>query len=137
MCSPYYGNVRSHRSHLAFLIPLHSPFLASIGEIGGAIETRYANFKKSILIGHVIGHVARANGSKYFEGYVYMHRIVSSEKISFYRGFLCFLVCLLLIDCILFPWCLRQQLLRWDGWGYKDSGFRLNDKMMIEFTGNR
>ncbi|XP_020281461.1 alkyldihydroxyacetonephosphate synthase isoform X2 [Pseudomyrmex gracilis] len=31
----------------------------------------------------------------------------------------------------------RQQLLRWNGWGYKDSGFRINDKNLIEFTGNR
>ncbi|KAG5309344.1 ADAS synthase, partial [Acromyrmex insinuator] len=32
---------------------------------------------------------------------------------------------------------IRSQLLKWDGWGYKDSGFRINDKNIIEFTGNR
>ncbi|KAG5332302.1 ADAS protein, partial [Acromyrmex heyeri] len=32
---------------------------------------------------------------------------------------------------------IRSQLLKWDGWGYKDSGFRVNDKNIIEFTGNR
>ncbi|KYM94633.1 Alkyldihydroxyacetonephosphate synthase, peroxisomal [Cyphomyrmex costatus] len=31
---------------------------------------------------------------------------------------------------------IRQQLLKWNGWGYKDSGFRVNDKNVIEFTGN-
>lgn len=32
---------------------------------------------------------------------------------------------------------LRQQLLKWNGWGYKDSEFRLNDKLVVEFTGKR
>ncbi|KAG5336337.1 ADAS synthase, partial [Acromyrmex charruanus] len=32
---------------------------------------------------------------------------------------------------------IRSQLLKLDGWGYKDSGFRVNDKNIIEFTGNR
>ncbi|KAM0731917.1 Alkylglycerone-phosphate synthase [Formica fusca] len=32
---------------------------------------------------------------------------------------------------------IRQQLLKWNGWGYKDSGFHINDKFLIEFTGNR
>nr|XP_012144006.1 PREDICTED: alkyldihydroxyacetonephosphate synthase isoform X4 [Megachile rotundata] len=31
----------------------------------------------------------------------------------------------------------RQELLKWDGWGYKDSEFRVNEKEIIEFTGNR
>lgn len=31
----------------------------------------------------------------------------------------------------------RQNLLKWNGWGYKDSQFRVNDKQMLEFTGNR
>ncbi|XP_072753587.1 alkylglycerone-phosphate synthase [Anoplolepis gracilipes] len=32
---------------------------------------------------------------------------------------------------------IRQQLLKWNGWGYKDSGFHVNDKFVIEFMGNR
>ncbi|XP_014484412.1 PREDICTED: alkyldihydroxyacetonephosphate synthase [Dinoponera quadriceps] len=32
---------------------------------------------------------------------------------------------------------IRQQLLKWNGWGYKDSEFRLNDQYIVEFTGNR
>ncbi|XP_011313795.1 alkyldihydroxyacetonephosphate synthase [Fopius arisanus] len=31
----------------------------------------------------------------------------------------------------------RQNLLKWNGWGYKDSEFRVNEKMIIEFTGSR
>ncbi|XP_017791004.1 PREDICTED: alkyldihydroxyacetonephosphate synthase [Habropoda laboriosa] len=31
----------------------------------------------------------------------------------------------------------RQELLKWNGWGYKDSEFRMNEKHIIEFTGNR
>ncbi|OAD62044.1 Alkyldihydroxyacetonephosphate synthase [Eufriesea mexicana] len=31
----------------------------------------------------------------------------------------------------------RQKLLKWNGWGYKDSEFRMNEKYIIEFTGNR
>ncbi|XP_029035219.1 alkyldihydroxyacetonephosphate synthase [Osmia bicornis bicornis] len=31
----------------------------------------------------------------------------------------------------------RQKLLKWNGWGYKDSEFRINEKNIIEFTGNR
>ncbi|CAK9804017.1 Alkyldihydroxyacetonephosphate synthase [Anthophora plagiata] len=31
----------------------------------------------------------------------------------------------------------RQKLLKWNGWGYKDSEFRMNEKHIIEFTGNR
>ena len=31
----------------------------------------------------------------------------------------------------------RQELLKWNGWGYRDSAFRVNDKNVIEFTGNR
>ncbi|XP_012260173.2 alkyldihydroxyacetonephosphate synthase isoform X1 [Athalia rosae] len=31
----------------------------------------------------------------------------------------------------------RQDLLRWNGWGYKDSQFRVNDKQQLEFTGKR
>ncbi|XP_017885785.1 alkyldihydroxyacetonephosphate synthase [Ceratina calcarata] len=32
----------------------------------------------------------------------------------------------------------RQKLLKWNGWGYQDSEFRLNEKTeVIEFTGNR
>ncbi|XP_063976312.1 alkyldihydroxyacetonephosphate synthase [Diachasmimorpha longicaudata] len=31
----------------------------------------------------------------------------------------------------------RQELLKWNGWGYKDSQFQVNDKMVIEFTGSR
>ncbi|XP_033211357.1 alkyldihydroxyacetonephosphate synthase isoform X2 [Belonocnema kinseyi] len=30
-----------------------------------------------------------------------------------------------------------QDLLKWNGWGYKDSQFCVNDKNVIEFTGNR
>ncbi|XP_011496151.1 PREDICTED: alkyldihydroxyacetonephosphate synthase [Ceratosolen solmsi marchali] len=30
-----------------------------------------------------------------------------------------------------------QELLKWNGWGYKDSEFRVNNKGVIEFTGNR
>ena len=26
-------------------------------------------------------------------------------------------------------------MLRWNGWGYKDSGFVVNEKGIIEFTG--
>ena len=29
----------------------------------------------------------------------------------------------------------REEVLKWNGWGYKDSGFALNDKGNIEFTG--
>lgn len=31
----------------------------------------------------------------------------------------------------------RQELLKWDGWGYKDSAFRVNERRLIEFTGQR
>ncbi|XP_076758899.1 alkyldihydroxyacetonephosphate synthase isoform X2 [Xylocopa sonorina] len=31
----------------------------------------------------------------------------------------------------------RQELLKWNGWGYKDSEFRMNERNIIEFTGNR
>ncbi|XP_058801208.1 alkyldihydroxyacetonephosphate synthase isoform X2 [Phymastichus coffea] len=31
----------------------------------------------------------------------------------------------------------RQELLKWNGWGYKDSAFILNEKDIIKFTGNR
>lgn len=31
----------------------------------------------------------------------------------------------------------RQDLLKWNGWGYKDSEFRVNEKGVIEFTGSR
>ncbi|XP_050480477.1 alkyldihydroxyacetonephosphate synthase isoform X1 [Bombus huntii] len=31
----------------------------------------------------------------------------------------------------------RQKVLKWNGWGYKDSEFRMNQKYIIEFTGDR
>ncbi|XP_034936548.1 alkyldihydroxyacetonephosphate synthase [Chelonus insularis] len=31
----------------------------------------------------------------------------------------------------------RQDLLKWNGWGYKDSEFIVNDNSIIEFTGSR
>uniref|UniRef100_A0ABD2X8K5 Alkylglycerone-phosphate synthase n=1 Tax=Trichogramma kaykai TaxID=54128 RepID=A0ABD2X8K5_9HYME len=31
----------------------------------------------------------------------------------------------------------RQELLKWNGWGYKDSSFAVNKTQTIEFTGNR
>lgn len=31
----------------------------------------------------------------------------------------------------------RQELLKWNGWGYKDSAFRVNENAIIEFTGTR
>ncbi|XP_043266484.1 alkyldihydroxyacetonephosphate synthase [Venturia canescens] len=31
----------------------------------------------------------------------------------------------------------RQDLLKWNGWGYKDSEFIVNENNIIEFTGNR
>lgn len=31
----------------------------------------------------------------------------------------------------------RQELLKWNGWGYKDSAFRVNENSLIEFTGTR
>ncbi|KZC04648.1 Alkyldihydroxyacetonephosphate synthase, partial [Dufourea novaeangliae] len=31
----------------------------------------------------------------------------------------------------------RQELLKWNGWGYKDSEFRVNEKYVLEFTGTR
>lgn len=30
---------------------------------------------------------------------------------------------------------IREEVIRWNGWGYSDSGFVLNDKGNIEFTG--
>jgi alkyldihydroxyacetonephosphate synthase len=36
-----------------------------------------------------------------------------------------------------FPPLSRQDVLKWNAWGYKDSGFRINDKGQGEFTGNR
>ncbi|KAL7299362.1 hypothetical protein TKK_0007932 [Trichogramma kaykai] len=30
-----------------------------------------------------------------------------------------------------------QELLKWNGWGYKDSSFAVNKTQTIEFTGNR
>ena len=30
---------------------------------------------------------------------------------------------------------LREEVLKWNGWGYRDSGFVVNDKGNIEFTG--
>ena len=29
----------------------------------------------------------------------------------------------------------REKVLKWDGWGYKDSGFRFNKNNVAEFTG--
>ena len=29
----------------------------------------------------------------------------------------------------------REEVLRWNGWGYRDSGFVVNDNGNIEFTG--
>ncbi|KAK9309265.1 hypothetical protein QLX08_001015 [Tetragonisca angustula] len=31
----------------------------------------------------------------------------------------------------------RQKVLKWNGWGYKDSEFRINQKYIIEFTGDK
>nr|CAD66418.1 alkyl-dihydroxyacetonephosphate synthase [Suberites domuncula]CAD79441.1 dihydroxyacetonephosphate synthase [Suberites domuncula] len=31
----------------------------------------------------------------------------------------------------------RQEVLKWNGWGYKDSGFLINDKGMAQFLGKR
>ena len=31
----------------------------------------------------------------------------------------------------------REKVLKWNGWGYKDSGFRFNEKNVAEFTGKR
>ena len=31
----------------------------------------------------------------------------------------------------------RQELLKWNGWGYKDSEFRVNENTVLEFTGTR
>jgi hypothetical protein len=31
----------------------------------------------------------------------------------------------------------REKVLKWNGWGYRDSGFRFNEKNMAEFTGKR
>ncbi|XP_053971193.1 alkyldihydroxyacetonephosphate synthase isoform X1 [Hylaeus volcanicus] len=31
----------------------------------------------------------------------------------------------------------RHELLKWNGWGYRDSEFRVNEKNILEFTGNR
>ncbi|KAL2737843.1 alkyldihydroxyacetonephosphate synthase [Vespula squamosa] len=31
----------------------------------------------------------------------------------------------------------RQDVLKWNGWGYKDSRFRINDNNIIEFSGDR
>ena len=31
--------------------------------------------------------------------------------------------------------CIREEVLRWNGWGYRDSGFVVNDKGNIEFIG--
>lgn len=31
----------------------------------------------------------------------------------------------------------RQKILKWNGWGYKDSEFRMNQKYIIEFTGDK
>lgn len=31
----------------------------------------------------------------------------------------------------------RQELLKWNGWGYKDSKFILNKNGQVEFTGGR
>ena len=31
----------------------------------------------------------------------------------------------------------REKVLKWNGWGYKDSGFRFNEKNVAEFIGKR
>ena len=31
----------------------------------------------------------------------------------------------------------RENVLKWNGWGYKDSGFRFNEKNVAEFIGKR
>jgi len=31
----------------------------------------------------------------------------------------------------------RQELLKWNGWGYKDSKFVVNKNGQVEFTGER
>ena len=31
----------------------------------------------------------------------------------------------------------REKVLKWNGWGYRDSGFRFNEKNVAEFTGKR
>jgi len=33
--------------------------------------------------------------------------------------------------------CCRQELLKWNGWGYKDSKFVINKNGHVEFTGER
>ena len=33
--------------------------------------------------------------------------------------------------------CCRQELLKWNGWGYKDSKFVVNKNGQVEFTGER
>ena len=42
----------------------------------------------------------------------------------------CFPVCLIEVEL-----CIREEVLRWNGWGYRDSGFVVNDKGNIEFIG--
>ena len=31
----------------------------------------------------------------------------------------------------------RQEVLRWNGWGYKDSGFCIGDDGVVQFIGKR
>jgi hypothetical protein len=31
----------------------------------------------------------------------------------------------------------RQEVLKWNGWGYKDSRFKLSKDDQVEFTGDR
>ncbi len=42
---------------------------------------------------------------------------------------------MLLFDVIII--IVRLDALKWNGWGYKDSGFILNEKGVAEFRGKR
>lgn len=41
-----------------------------------------------------------------------------------------------LVQNVLLDFCFRQELLKWNGWGYKDSKFVVENRI-ISFTGNR
>lgn len=41
-----------------------------------------------------------------------------------------------LVQNVLVDFCFRQELLKWNGWGYKDSKFVVENRV-ISFTGNR
>ena len=55
--------------------------------------------------------------------------------------FLSLCVCVCVCVCVCFSLCVvvlcRQSVLKWNGWGYRDSYFKVNSQGQAEFHGRR